>query len=115
MRPGRSALRARTIPDGRARTMAIAGTPAACARRVSARRAWPSTLVASTTVSRAWARRRSSALWRTPKAVFVTDLVRRVAGDVRAERIRGQDLARFEPTLGEGGLAGPRRTDQHDQ
>ena len=50
-RAGRAAFRARTVAAGRSRTIAVAGTPAACARTSSDRRADGSMFVASTTAA----------------------------------------------------------------
>ena len=79
------------------------------------RRANDVTLVASTTVVRPAASRRSSCPVEDRERRARRLLVRLVAGDDRAERVRREDRVGREQARGERGLAGTRRADQHDE
>ena len=81
----------------------------------SARRANGSTLVASTTVRRPRARRRSRSRWSLAKAARVARLIRLVARDHRPVPVRREDLVRGEVARREGGLAGTGGTDEDDE
>ena len=108
-------FRARTTSGGRSRTIATAGTPAAAAR---ASERPPGVRLDVGRVDDREPPRRSRA---TTAAVEGRErrpgrrLVRRVAGDQRPERVRGQDLVGREVARRERRLAGPGGPDEHDE